>query len=933
MKKRMMSLLLVAAMLLTLTPILGVSADDGVTYVDIPANQGWRVNYASSAPQSSTRVANLVKGDAYSGNYALHVTSDVAGELSIYNTAFTDSSVESKVYEFSFYAKGFETLQPNDYARAQIGWGGWTNHYENEIGVTAKFENTTSMKREAAENGWTRFYTKFDGSTKTSSSGGFRFNVYSTVENLIIDDVCMTVVGDATNTNLLQNGGFEDGFVEYEDLPNGSVWNVNYRAAAQSDTRVVNVAVGEAYTGDRSLHITSDVASELSINNTSFGGADADPTATYTLSFYIKNIDGISGDNDLYAQVGWGGWVNTYGDLGTVVKVKDGAAMKRDTNTDKEGWIRVYTNFSGEKMATVTDKFRFNVNGIINNIYIDDISLVKVGEESVNLLSESTFEVAPPATPEPTPTPTPTTNPVSYRELDTSSDFSDYWKTADTTLTAKIATGKAYEGSNSLYVTDGGTTQQITLRPLKADKSHPQITSLTDQFKLTFYMAGDYTDSAANFQIGMGWVYNDRFNDNQPLAWKCSDTAMNPLTAEDAAKAEEGWKKYELTFYGTHADPDGDGTLNVGTLQFVFMSAYEVYIDNVSLVKVGEESTELLANGTFEVVAATPTPAPTATPVPQAIIYKDMEFTTTDYWKYGNNVVAPNNADGNLKVQVATGKAYEGNNSLYLYGDDQIITMRPLMADGTNPKITSAADEYKITFYMAGDYTDAGNNIVIGMGWKYADQVSDGKPMAWKCSDAAMDPKDPEDAAKAAQGWKKYEFTICGANADPDGDGTLESVGTLEFTFQKSADYALYLDNISCVKVGGDGSNLLANGDFEFDTPVDYLVDAIKIYDGTTEINDLTTVSGKTVTIKVKVGSFDLTKLATSQLIVALYDGYEMKKVNISDAFTFTADGQIVELTTTIDMPTYTSVGDLKLKAFAWDSIEGMQALAGVKQI
>jgi len=328
----------------------------------------------------------------------------------------------------------------------------------------------------------------------------------------------------------------------------------------------------------------------------------------------------MSSWHGLVVQTSWGEEKTSSYDAagGSWAKLKNETAMHRE-NTDKAGWIKVSTTFSGAKILTGDPTyFRFLIKNPVTDIYIDDISFVKVGDESNNLLAETTFEVAPSVTPAPTFEPSVTPAPASTKSIFFGNSTLDKWATAGLNnnsgeLAVETATGVSYSGHTSLHVKvkEG---DKVTLRPQDANgaeiKAITEQSSPDDQYEFSFYVKGALTQDVA---AGMGYVYSNQDNGdsaNKGLAsmWKITDGEFAPQVPEDAAKAAEGWVKYSLTIYAKNIfDTEGkfisgnSGALGIAIGAFTQTANCDIFIDDVSLVKIGDSSnSNFVANPGFE---------------------------------------------------------------------------------------------------------------------------------------------------------------------------------------------------------------------------------------------------------------------------------------------------------------------------------------------
>jgi len=191
---------------------------------------------------------------------------------------------------------------------------------------------------------------------------------------------------------------------------------------------------------------------------------------------------------------------------------------------------------------------------------------------------------------------------------------------------------------------------------------------------------------------------------------------------------------------------------------------------------------------------------------------KETTGTYADGWMVDGPKGAEADKINELKVQTATGISYTGKNSLYIKYNctDEATTQswgsntlayKNNWAFIYNDAITEApaADTtYTLTFYMksvANAEAEAANNyIMFFMG---NNTIGEGKSSTYHMTSTT----DGVDAAKAADGWKKYTATFTDISQ--------------KFKMQLQLKGEWYIDDISLVDDNNPTVNLLENGDFE----------------------------------------------------------------------------------------------------------------------
>ena len=402
-------------------------------------------------------------------------------------------------------------------------------------------------------------------------------------------------------------------------------------------------------------------------------------------------------------------------------------------------------------------------------------------------------------------------------------------------------------------------------------------------YDVSFYILGEYTTNSNEISVKMGSSFAN--NSTTPNAYTAANMAgsnkesVSKFTdAEDAIKAAEGWQKVSFTLYNP-AD----------VFQIIVQSACELYIDDVVVKETGT-TTNLLLNGGFEDGAE-----------PEYVILSDI----ADGWNKSFTGVTE---DGiNNMVKTAHGVSYSGDSSLYVKFTAEDRSNKYLIL--TNDAFATTAEmskQYTITLYVRGTYgTDADFRAGVGYDW--------GKSVIKIPTQTAQT---PENAVKAAEGWKKFSFTVDTSEVESN------RVTNFKITIEGGAD--MYIDDVTVTE---SGTSMIENSGFESTVTEGYEIHGTKLFDeNLNQVAEITAVqSGKTLTA-VAYAKNHKSADTTAQIIVALYDADGLKKVALSESKTLTAGGSEVKLKGEIALPDSMS-DEYYIKVFIWDDLEGMVPL------
>ena len=919
MKKRVISVLLTLVMLIGLMPgmVLTAAASESVTYM---ALDGWTATYPSNVTEDGTdNIAKVATGFAYSGDKSLYVKyTNTASDtrLVIKNDAWPTTKTTGAKYKVSFYANGtMETTTKADGSTlvgvpfwVQVGWKWHKNAMEMN---NDKDRTVTKAEGAKGDEGWYKYEFIIDSISDASylDSTPFQLSFGGKVD-MFIDDIAIAQqtagletpednTDDVYTEVSLYNAGFDwyevPESVTYSNLES---WTVARDAAigVGGVGSSAQTATGISYSGDKSLHVKlNNTVNDKNMYLVNDAWTDVKTEATkYHVSFYARGSMQATdyAAHPMWVQVGWKFDQN-------LIKMND---LTRTTITyapgekGKEGWKK-YEFIIDATTNTASMALRFSFMGICD-LYIDDITVVADGDTTnTNLITNGGFEDKKIS--------------VTYSDL-------EYWTatypsnvTEDgTDNIAKVATGFAYSGDKSLYVKYTNTASDTRL-VIKND-AWPTTKTTGAKYKVSFYANGTMeTTTKADgstlvgvpFWVQVGWKWHKN-------AMEMNNDKDRTVTKAEGAKGDEGWYKYEFII-----DSISDASyLDSTPFQLSFGGKVDMFIDDI-VVTVENSESNLMYNSGFDGVEPVESE--------KCVINSDLEGWTASF----NNADVPN--DGvNSYVKTANGVSYSGNRSLHVkYQHDRTTEAnqgKTLNILNSTFASGDANEDYQVSFYLKGDWTGEANAFYVQNGFNYSSNAS--VRNAWKITE--MTESLPENLNKAAEGWKKYSFTINNAKTGNDGT-TIYDGAMFQITLQITGEF--YLDDMTVVKVGDSSvTNLIGNPGFEGTAQGAYEVLGAQLFDADgVVISDVASTSNQTVTAAVCVINNSATESMDGQLIFCLYDGKVLKKAVLS-AVTSISAGESAVIKSNISMPEFSEIGNLNLKAFIWESVDTMMPLDSV---
>lgn len=576
MKKRLISLLVVAVMLAGMLPVMSVSAADTVLYGLLEG--GWSAVHSNASRHESERAVWTATGESSDGDnkslYANYKTYDNNGKLSfvtLYNSGLTASDIKPGTYHLSFDLKGKATT-----FSALIG--GWDKNHRKYF-----FNEETTVEN------WTKYSA--DITVAEGNTADFRFIVEGAANQFYLDNVVVTYEDDTTN--LIDNGSYA-GYPVSAPEKTADLYKWTATPKGGEKTAIAKVADGVSYSGDKSMYIkyeADDYGSKwMNVVNDEFKTYDA---SSYTLEFYAKG----NFYNNLGSQVYMGMYRNESSPWSTFSPNSNGnkslwkmchmtVSELDDSNPKKaEGWRKYTAVING----TFKSAFQITVQSECE-LYIDDMS-IKANNTGDNLFANPGFEEEEKILDE-----------VEDPAADSLSDVGTGWSVSFQGETKEDGVGTiiketthfAYEGEKSLYVKyspiNRSSSDSLVIQNLGLTQAEPDKT-----YRVSFYLKGDYVWKGENykddiaFTLGLGWAWNNT---------RIRMSRQTPQTPEEAAKAEEGWEKYSFEI-----STAGFEQSKLIKFSIFLMDYCEMYLDNITLeekISDGVYSSNLLTNSGFE---------------------------------------------------------------------------------------------------------------------------------------------------------------------------------------------------------------------------------------------------------------------------------------------------------------------------------------------
>ena len=579
-------------------------------------------------------------------------------------------------------------------------------------------------------------------------------------------------------------------------------------------------------------------------------------------------------------------------------------------------WIGTFTGSNAPKAPIFTFK-----GDDAQEYYIDNITLVRVDDNgnalTPNLLADeqSTFEPTPTVEPDPEPDPEPEQDPEP--ELQTGDGEGQWNKT--TTPTGTVGTDYAvtisntggYNSDHALHVIWKTTASgAYVIQAILPNKTYNAGTANET------VVAGGVLTTPGKYKYSMmvkRVVYN-------PTGSGVDSTFVKPFSWDGNQFQQQGltngeWK--ELSWIGTFT---GSNAPKAPIFTFKGDDAQEYYIDNITLVRVDDNGNALTPNllgdeqSTFE-------PAPPEAP---EVDYPDLTAVNFVNSVWAQQEPKPSTIEN--KKEITAMEGYNSSRSLHFYLDDtagtgENISYRLQLPNssytdpttGLTTTVTGAKiqekGKYKVSFWV---------KVISG-----CENCGFAGPWSWAGNFF-------KDNGVTANGQWTYVEKIGDLTAEVTNGGA--ATRNMTFTVKGTGVNEMYLDNVSIVRVDDNGNavspNLISGVASDFETVTEGMeVYGVKMYDTEwNEITELTTeLSGKKVTALATVVNHEAA--TTGQVMLCFYEGNQLKHVKISALSNLTSGGTARVIPVEMTLPTITDVTNLSIKAFVWDSVKGMTPL------
>ncbi len=774
-------------------------------------------------------------------------------------------------------------------------------------------------KGETDENGWTRYYKTFTAGS--NANGRVQFLAEAT-NDLILDDITIYKTSDATKTNLVADGGFEDVHptnfsaensekligtnVFYSQVP--SEYTENYYA--EPSKRVAN-------SGEYSMHIRYPHDSVpnryIQVRQDLLSPCEA---GEYTITFYT-----YGNYNSFNAGIAWG-WLEGY-----VPVVGDYMSHEKQSN----GWVK---HTATRTVDGVDDNYMNIVIDGKNDLYIDDFSIVKVGSD-VNLVPDGGFENIF------------KTNPVAegiYMPTVSLIDIPNVPDEYKENYYAEPSTNAVHSGKYSMHIRYPHDV--VPGRYVQVRQNLP-VACEAGEYTVTFYTFGEYS----YFNAGIAWAEG----------YGNSDTYTKERQAD-------GWVKHTRTFT---VDGSGDDYMN-----FIVDAKNEIYLDDFSIVKVGSD-VNLVPDSGFEGVAACDYHVSRVAAISAGSGAVNL-FWTNPYGVNVDNIEVL--VDGNL-LPGSYNLTPEARNCAAITGlENYVVTPVEIVVTYKNKKYTTSVEvtaddfgaEYTLGDWRINRFPEINTSFNIDKN-VYSEGTSsmriDSNHNAWKDNYypfvsqkvTGLDPTSTyvlKFMAKAdnignfkfidgnpwiqelfiqdygatkgekTHDWKEYTYVI---RQKPE--ITTETYDTELYFAVETGLGSLWLDDIRLYKgvILPNGmqeidysTNYIKNGGFEYE---DYAIQEPVFSKGGSTINAL---ESGLIETKVRMKNYTMGDSFKPALVVALYNGTKLVDVSFTEQSISQNiyDGALPdELAVTINVPEMTSETDYNLKIMYWDGINSLKAL------
>ncbi len=895
MKKRVIAFLLTMAMLLGVCPVL---ATDSITYTD--GVKGWDATESIKDGTEHSYKFQTVTGMGHNDDSCMYAefqsdaptngTWGFSNDTLLLTNEYTGYESGSN-YTFSMWVKG--TAEFASSIHMSMGWTTTVGENRNKYNVAV-----TGKNQDANFEDWTQVSVTMYGAVES-----LKIRIQTNAA-LYIDDV--SLIKEGTTTNLLTNGAIAptatptpeptvtaapsdvtytdgvEGWSSREVIKNGTEHSYKFQTATgvgRTDNTSMYIEFASNAPNNTTWGYSND-ALEISNSYTAF-----DANKTYTLTMWIKGKVGFA--NSAYVKMGWNqSGKNGYTDA-DANQFQISAVDGQIKNAVYEDWTQVSFTFH-----TPQEKFRLWFQTEVSELYIDDITLVADDAPTINLLTNGAIAPAATPTPAPTPTATPEPTPTAAPSGITYIDGVEGW------YTEQDSRGTSTVNSNKLQTVTGMGHNSDTCMYLEynTEAAENQYGYSTND-AIVLYNDTATFDTSKTYTVSM-WIKGDISYTTTAYLWMGDTNGGNSTAIANKFQ----FNKFLSGDYQNVSLADWTqitATITAPTKRFALRFQCDVpglYIDDVTLTESGS-TTNLLANGDLETIPE-----------------KEMRVTYTD--GVDGWTCVPNSTTADVltqKFQTVTGMGHDSYSCMYVEFDSAAADNSTWGYSSDTFLLTNAYDgydankTYTLTMWIKG-VTAFSNSVFIQMGGtKMGNSASDTGMHKWKLSTLT----NTQINATFAD-WTKVVFDI---------DNPTQA---LQIRFQCDVP-GFYIDDVSLVADDAPTVNLLTNGSFDKINEEGFYAYKARIYDGDTEVTALSTQeSGKTLTAEAVVYNYTYTGSTTAQLITCLYDDEHLVKVVLSEKIDIPAAGKGKVLSNEITLPTFSEVGDLTVKTYIWDSIQGM---------
>ena len=546
--KKILGIVLSAAMLMSTLPANAETETKKYSGDSTLVPKEFDVTYATSAT-AWDESKEYIGVNTYGGEFArsginslcINITSPQESKRYIKMARGINVDGNNSTYRISFWVKG-------EMSPISTAFNDW--QYKS-----------SSYTQGDTNNGWTNYYRDIT-ITDESTSGWWISLFFEQEANMLIDDISVRkVTADGDNVTfgeeLMVNPSFEETSTRFNDRNKGKALGIDIYHGLSSDDHSEFLSGDYVHSGNSALRLKRESENEVWENvnvTTEFDASDFDENGTYMAEFWIK------------------GTYNT-GVQNMRIGLQGGETYTTFQNCTKVDYENGWTKYSGQiaynsnDSQNVKDRHRAYVRvGQACDLAIDDIKIYSTSKPTVNLFTNGDFE-------------------NGYFLTSPSNEFkSNGWEI----------------NASSVAVNNGyGTTSYIET----TDKE-----KYSGKYSMNVhYIVDNYIDNCnviLNKYIGEqpAGTYRIEFAAKGIFAENgCLINVINQANWERTWLHESGFTKTDLGNGWTKYTIEQTKTVAPDTLQFCFIrAAYNVYIDDISVVNTNNPTVNLLSNGGFE---------------------------------------------------------------------------------------------------------------------------------------------------------------------------------------------------------------------------------------------------------------------------------------------------------------------------------------------